>query len=547
MTKFGRMSESIVKALILTIIGVFVLFFYWKFSTPGYLTFSDGAKMADIARSVVEGRGYGGLFSSFGADKNIMEHLDKVPFPRYDRHPLMPLSMALTFSIIGSNDFAVIITSVFYYLATLVLLYVLGKRLFGNRIGFLACLAFICLSDFWPYALNGASETLFAMEIVLTFLLFSFKTKKAAFIAILVSLMSYFTRPQGFILVSGAVLFYLLTYEKDWKQAVFKFFLIGFAWAVVDIAVLSRLTGNTFFYSVLSKGADTSVLYTADFPGTTGLRTAVDTKEAILNNISNVLKKVFYNMYNLFKLQPSIFSPYIWSLFVVGIFFKTNSAFEKNIKIVTVYLLLVAALSTSISIPFFRYIHPFLPLVYLFAVASLYRITEKFFSGNATRLSFLLIFIFVIAQALGVLFLDSRFLSSTKNLGKKPIYYELAKTLESKSQPNSLTATNLDTWASWYGKRRTVWLPLTPDQIISSDNKIRFNHIYITSYLINDENYSLSEAWRVILENPEDESKWNCAGCGQIALEFDAQEIVVFQPNENYENIEAKAILLTKN
>ena len=60
---------------LLLVIGCFNIFFYWKLSMPSYLNFSDGAKIADIARNVTQGDGYGSTFSSFGADQEILNHL----------------------------------------------------------------------------------------------------------------------------------------------------------------------------------------------------------------------------------------------------------------------------------------------------------------------------------------------------------------------------------------------------------------------------------------------------------------------------------------
>lgn len=526
-------------------LGFVFLLFYWKLSTPKSLIFSDGAKMADIARNVVEGRGYGGSFSSFGADKKILEHLDRIPFPRYDRQPLMPLSIAVFFSIFGVGDVSIIFTSAFFYLLSLVFIFLLGERIFSRWVGFLGAVAFLSFPDFWPYALGGASETVFLLQIVLTFYLFSFGTKKTAVAALFVAALSYFTRPQGFILIAGSVLYYLLTYEKTRKQALLKFLIVAVAAALIDLAILSNITGKTFFYSVLSKGADVSVLYTEKLPGTTGLRTGVDTKSELLKNITGVGKKVFYNLYNLYKLQPGILNPYLWALFVIGIFIKSEKSGVRNFKTATLFMIIVGFVSTSVSIPFFRYIHPFIALIYLIAVDTLLQIEKKLMSGRGYLTGFLILF-FAVGIALGNIFLDSRFLSARVNGGKSTIYKQMSEILAAKTEKESLTLTNLDTWGSWYGDRRTVWFTTEPHGVVIGDD-IPFDYIYLTSYLMDDENYYMNSSWRSIFENPTDKSKWDCEGCGVFSEKFELEGVYTFPANGNYERINGNAVLLKKN
>ena len=55
-----------------------------------------------------------------------------------------------------------------------------------------------------------------------------------------------------------------------------------------------------------------------------------------------------------------------------------------------------------------------------------------------------------------------------------------------------------------YGERKTVWFPLEPDQLIPFEGQTnQFDAIYLTSYLLDDENYYMGEEWRQVLYNPE--------------------------------------------
>ena len=155
--------------------------------------------------------------------------------------------------------------------------------------------------------------------------------------------------------------------------------------------------------------------------------------------------------------------------------------------------------------------------------------------------------LFGVGQTLGVLLLDSRFERNTHNVGKPPVYVELSKTLKENTEPDDVVITNLDTWGSWYGERKTVWFPLEPKQLIDpATGGIPFDAIYLTSYLIDDANYYMGTDWRIIFENPKDYSRWICDGCGEIANEFTLKGIYQVKMADNYERQDAIGVLLIK-
>ena len=148
---------------------------------------------------------------------------------------------------------------------------------------------------------------------------------------------------------------------------------------------------------------------------------------------------------------------------------------------------------------------------------------------------------------MGILFLDSRFERNTHNIGKPPVYVVLSQLLKANTNPSQTVVTNLDTWGSWYGERKTVWFPLEPKQLIDpATGKIPFDAIYLTSYLIDDQNYYMGEDWRQIFNNPKDSTKWICDGCPEIAKEFTLMRVYQVNAGQDYERQGASAILLIK-
>jgi hypothetical protein len=242
-------------------------------------------------------------------------------------------------------------------------------------------------------------------------------------------------------------------------------------------------------------------------------------------------------------------NPYLFGLFIIGIFKWGKDKTENSFKAATIFVIVVTFLVTAASIPFYRYLHPVVPFVYTISMATLVWIVGKIFSGKKSIIiiSTLLILFFGVGQTLGIIFLDSRFERNIHNVGKAPVYVVLSQILNKNTSPNQIVITNLDTWGSWYGERKTVWFPIEPKQIIDpATDTIPFDAIYLTSYLIDDENYYMGSDWRLIFNNPNDSKKWTCEGCSEIAKEFKLKGVYVVSQGENYERQDAKAILLIK-
>jgi hypothetical protein len=149
--------------------------------------------------------------------------------------------------------------------------------------------------------------------------------------------------------------------------------------------------------------------------------------------------------------------------------------------------------------------------------------------------------IFVVAQSLGALLLDSRFEANRSNKLKPPIYVQLSWKLKEITDSDDVIITNLDTWGSWYGERRTVWFPLEPDMLIPQEGQDNpFDAIYLTNYLIDDENYYMGEEWRQIFYNPESiENEY-------IRENFELKGVYDIPADTTYENQAGKAVLLVR-
>ena len=525
-------------AIIFSILLLFL--FYWHVAIP-YLTFSDGAKFADIARNIVFGLGYNGKFSLW--TKEVIDLTVRPGFPSPWIPPLMPYSIALFFKIFGISDFSVIATSTTYFVLLIIFTFFLGRKIFGNLVGSLSAIAVSANENFLNYAVGGSTEPLFTLEIVASAYFLTFKKRWATLIGFFLMVLMYFTRPQAFIYIAGLIFYWLLLRFKARKAVLFFLItiVIGF---IFDHFVLSQLSGKFFFYSVLGRGSVTVTQVSAGGSASDSLRGAAVTTSDVLI----IAKKLFYNLYNFYKLLPQIISPYMSAFFAIALFKWGKDKGENSLKAASIIMIIFTLVVSALSIPFFRYIHPVLPLVYLFSISTLVWIIQEIAKTEHIKVihkqlfinlvSIFLIILFAVGQTLGVIFLDSRFKARTENKNKPPVYVVLSKILQKNTGPNDLIVTNLDTWGSWYGERRTIWYPLEPELMVPPKGQNnRLNAIYLTSYLIDDPNYFMGSGWRQAFLNPNSvEDKF-------ISQNYTLKGVFSVKPEEDYENQEARAVL----
>jgi len=526
-----------VPVIVLCFVSVLFLFSYYKFNHNTYLSFSDGAKFADIGRNISMGKGYGASFTRFSNDLQLnSERL----FPIGLIPPLMPYLNALTFALFGVSDLAVIVTTSFLYFLLTISVFLLGKKLWGNLVGLLSAMVVVSNVNFLDYATSGASEVLFTLEIVFAAYLFILRKKWTSVAGLLILILMYFTRAQAIIYIFGFILLFF-TLNFPIKKALSYF-------------VSAFIVGSLLFFSTSNQG---TFAITQHLPG-------VSSSDAIRGaaqefTISSLFKKVFYNIYNFYRLLPEIASPYMWGLFFISLFKWEKDRIENSLKLSTLFMVIITFLVTAITIPFFRYLHPVIPLVYLFATATLVWIVRKIVNNQWVMIKkwpitnhfrkndlvvgiySLLVIFFVIGQTLGVIFLDSRFKRARANTDKSPVYVTLSGILKDNTKESDVVVTNLDTWGSWYGERKTVWFPLKPDQLNTEDSEnVQFDAIYLTSHLIDDENYYMCDEWRDIFLNPELHNQQFIKDNYEYVGEFN---IPAF---ETYEMIEGKAVLFTR-
>lgn len=514
------------------LVGVISLLIFVFFRGNGYLKFSDAAKIGEIGKSIINGSGFASKFIFYANDPVLNSN---GLFSARVMPPVTPYLTALSFKIFGISDFAVILVSGISFVLMVLATYLLGERLYGVKTGLFASLAIAFSIPLLGYAASGASETTFIAIMLFAVYLLSLDTRRSNIVGLLLTGTLFLVRAQAPFYVIPILFYFLL------KKLSFRSTLLGLA-AVFIVGIL--ITGvlvvvpNIPGTELLRERILVSLAHNSSFiQANDVLRTSESQLPTlIINNLPAIAKKVMYGLYNFVKLSPDIFNPFLLTLFLFSFGIRSKSKRRDNFKLAVGLLFVVVYLSTAITVPIYRYLHPLIPFMYILAISTVEVILKNIETKKVVI--YLTVLFFILIQYFGYVFLDSRFERKTSNYGKPTSVKMLSKILADNTRDSDVVVTNLDTWGSWYGNRRTIWYPLKPEDLEFSKTKI--DAIYLTSYLIDDENYFMDSEWRDVYDNPHKVTKnW-------VYNNFVFVGEYTYEKSEVFENIPGKAVLFIR-
>ncbi len=156
--------ERFTVILILILLLAVALFAWQQYFEHAFLAlpYNDAMDYASIARNIAEGKG---VVSSYLTPLSLA-HAEE-PYPNIWRAPLWPIILAASFSFFGFTDQVAASTSGFFYIAALVPLVLLGRKLAGSLVAFWAGLLYIFSPASLYYSISGMTEPLAAFLMLL--------------------------------------------------------------------------------------------------------------------------------------------------------------------------------------------------------------------------------------------------------------------------------------------------------------------------------------------------------------------------------------------
>ena len=224
--------------------------------------------------------------------------------------PLIPFTLSLMFRLFGITDTSVIITSVFFYCLAVVITYLLAQKYFGHLVGLLSAIAVAANPDLLQYAVTGAAEPMFICQMLAGIYLFSLKNRFSHLAAAVMLIAMYLTRPQAPLYIIPILLFaYLLHYSHYLKPRI----------QIITLIVVG-LVSIPVIFSKSTSFLIASLHYSSLLPANISLRLFTPPQLGP-ETLPVLAKKVFYNLYNFYKLLPSLLLR-IYLLFLYLVYFQ---------------------------------------------------------------------------------------------------------------------------------------------------------------------------------------------------------------------------------
>lgn len=480
--------------LILIFLGLLIwsvnLYFH-----PDYFSSPDAAIYADTARNILE-QGYPLTTTT------LPQHLIYFPRPDkeffYPQYPLIyPLTVAFSFSLLGISDFSVILSNLFFFLAAIPVIFFLAKRLFNQQVALAATVLYMMNPQILGASISGMSETLFAFELLLIVYLLIQQTKKAIFLVGVLAILAFFTRYQSLALFLP--IFFFISLSKGER---IKNYLAFFSGAILTLILLElKFPGTITRYLFTSSYHSQVSLGVGPLFGLEISRSLdrIDLTP-LFSNWHLFTTKILFNFYKLLK-EGIFFTIPVISLLYFFSLFKKYPLLASRVRWFVFSSFLIFIISLIIFIFDVRFIVPLIPLLIVFSTKILFDIFLSLSKKKYLTFTCLFILLFIILPSITYNATGTGILRVLSQKEPKPTIPQIVAQEVRENVNQDLTiASNEAAHIAWYGQRKTVFLPKTPEDLIHTDqNLTNIEAIVLISYPFST---SLGDQWDELIKNP---------------------------------------------
>ena len=198
--------------IIVLVVALVARILYWVLVTPTYSPESDAAQYVDLARNIINGRGYSMTFPQLEVH------------PTAFRPPGYPYALAALFKVVGVDVAAGRVLSLVFGLVTIGLVYLLVRRISTPRA---ALVAGLCMSLYPPLLANDTVLLTEAMSLaLLAGLLLALAARRRPIAAVVCGLLILTRASAQYLVIVGAL---WVLWQLGWKRA------LGFGAIVVAV------------------------------------------------------------------------------------------------------------------------------------------------------------------------------------------------------------------------------------------------------------------------------------------------------------------------
>jgi len=494
---FERIKKN-KQIFILLGLAAIICLIYFKVNFNG-MVIPDAMHFANIARNVVRGNG----MMTDDVMVGEIALLKNDVFRGSRNAPLHPLVMAGFFSLFGISDFSAAMSSAWFYLLSVPMVFLLARRLFNNKIAWFASLLFMVDSKILYYSISGLTEPIFIFLLLFAFYVLSESSgpKQFFFAGAVLGLARLVKIHAVFFLIP--FLLYAWLFEKKSGLRNTLSMLAGF----VVLSVPEIIRGYVIFGDPIFSGYSMGIYhfkYSSDqLAGSLTAGSLPNWWQTIFGNLPSFVKHYLSNLdrhYHLFVLS---LKPFLMAFFIAGVL-RWYADRKLNLLKTTLFLSIgIELLALSVSTQPERYFHYFIPFMLIF---SLEFMVDLFF-----RIQFKSGLIRAAAAGGMVVFLCYSFVLNfhmvlqADGLGSRKTGFDLARQILRKhTRPGDIILSDFSE-LSWPADRKMITLPLGFDGLKQVESRVEISAIMLTNTRqgkLKIFEGDFMKDWRDALDNP---------------------------------------------
>ena len=459
-------------------------------------SFGDSFDYAQIGRNIWRGMWRQGI-TTYQVPPLALSVTDHLPFPDVIRAPLYPVTLAVAFALFGPWDRTIALCTGTFFLLSVPILYLLGRRVFTPAVAFIATLVYLLSGWVLKMSVSGLSEPLFVvLFLAMLYLAYESAQKPDSrgrpLLAGVLTGLAYLTRYNTILFVPLiAIYLYLASRQQRWLRV--GLFLV--AWLIATAPWLIR---NLIFFQqpLFSMQQWAILMQTPTYPGYSLWKHANHPSLAafLMHHWTEVMAKIGDTLLDFYHNTPTDMSltggnPYTLILFIASLFWpldRSRAAFRS----LTGAMMIVQLLGMTVLHLIPRLFFPFYPLFLLCGVnflvswsggAALGQVTPRW--RRRLRIPILMVavvvFILPVLEKLPDALRQGVYprLLPVRNLTE---YGQAMSYIQAHTHAGAVLMSDAMDLVSWYGDRACIWTPVTLEMVGQIEAQVKVEGIYLT-------------------------------------------------------------------
>jgi len=466
-----RKEERLAKRTLFTLAWLapcLILLIVMLQQNAGKLYRVEAIDAAQVARQVSNGQGFS---TRFIRPLSLAVHPMRAGenYPDLYQAPLYPLLLGLGFTALPDTyqtDQTVIYFSALCFFLTLLTLFFLARRLFGEKVAALVVVLLGVNFGLLELAASGSPLTLWALLVAVMALLLQKSEgegRRDFWVGIIFGL-SILTEYASLLLLPGLLWYLMAAREEKWRRA--GIFLLGTLIPLIPWGVRNTLVAGSPWFTLRIY---TLAMFTQIYPGLSLLREMSPPPggpAAFLFSNPGLLKlKLFESLRGAYVGLPVLYGVYVVVFFLAGLLIPLKDDTARRLRGALYLMLLFILLGISFTTGSTDFGAALVPLATLFAGACFWQLLDRP-ERRAKSRTFAVSLLLVVA-ALPVIL---RLLTPAPTRGpERGDLQSVERILTAK--PKAVVLSDIPWAVAWYAKRTAIWLPGAPveEGMVSAD------------------------------------------------------------------------------